>query len=237
MKMKYLIISDLHSVDLDKVGETINFLSFDSLICLSDFDSLDTLRQFRKIEEKRTKEGLETIILPGNHDDAVLRNISVLSPRLTAIGKTIEDLHYELISDQELFSYLAEINKVKIRKLNFRKNYKVILMHGAYDGNMSTGGQHKSLWARLRSEEDYLNNFNLLKKNKMKGMIRGHDHYQGFIELVNDHVVINDLEKNKSYEMKNIFIINPGPLCDGNYATIETEKGKSPVVKFEKLRQ
>lgn len=251
--MKYAIIGDLHGTELSDLERALNFENPDFIICTGDFEKTTTIHQFKNLEEKYQKSGKIIIKVPGDYDYSILNNISIKFKTLNIEGKNISQLHEELIQDPIAKQYIDELvnsknpkytnNKVTIfiDEAKFDKEYKTLIIHGAYNGTYLTGCQKniKDLCLHLVTIDDYLKNFIEMEKKGYKIMIRGHDHYP--IYVYNDPKegnVINSPETNGlTYSLLKVrkHIINPGGLFNRFFATIETENKKVPILKYHKL--
>ncbi len=90
--MKYAIFGDMHGIDLRALEAALGEEDPDSLICLGDFDQTKTIRQFIDIQDYYEALGKRVIVVPGNHDKAILKGESINSGALTKQGKSSYEL-------------------------------------------------------------------------------------------------------------------------------------------------
>lgn len=255
--MKYAIIGDVHGTELGDLERALSFENPDLLICTGDFDQTRTIHQFKDLEEKYQRAGKRVIKVPGNHDHAILSNLGISSGTLKRQGKNSFELHQELMKNPIARQYIDELvnsrdprytnNRVRIflDEDKFGKEYQTIVIHGAYDGDLSSfpscPENIRDLWMRLRTENDHSKNFNVMGQKGYKVMIRGHDH--DAVYVYNDPtkgIVAYTPEGNGStyrlFENRK-HTINPGALFDGLFATIDTRVPgeKVPILKYHEL--
>jgi predicted phosphodiesterase len=249
--MKYLFFSDIHGgnpIDLEKVIDKENI---DIIGNLGDYDLTDSINNWALMEEKYLNQGKKIITVPGNHDHAIFMGEYFYSQVVEGIGKDSDILNQELLEDKKAYEYIRKLlNSAQKKELyldneRFGDKYKTIVVHGGLDGNFNLNcPEHiRNLWYRIKCQDNAKDNFNAMKLEDYKIMIRGHDHKQDYIYKY----IKNNKEK---FDTPNIFknnleielkegqhIINPGPFYHGYYAIIDTNvKGKEfPVVKFCRL--
>ena len=255
--MKYAIIGDLHGKELGELEVALSFENPGVLICTGDFDQIKTINQFKDLEQKYKKIGKKVIKVPGNHDHAILCDLEINSGTLKMQGKNIHQLYQELMRDPVAHKYIHELvnprdplytnNNVRIflDEDKFGKEYPTTVIHGAYDGDLSSffdcPENIRELWFRLKTESDYKKNFNAMSKKNCKVMVRGHDHDPVYVyDDVYEGVVISMPKENKSvYRLFKYrkHIINPGALFNGLFATIDTKVlgEEVPILKYHKL--
>ncbi len=194
--MKYLMFGDIHGTDLEGMGQSILDEGFDVVLCTGDFDQVRSIRQFMEIENDLRKNGTQVLTVPGNHDHAVLKNLSIYSGALDMQDKTIDELHRELMRDPLAREFLEELvfsgkSGTAPHRYCFNldsekhgNEYDGILVHGGYDGDLHSlaGGPKglKNLWVRLRSEDDHAKNFRTMKDKGHTLMVRSHDHHPSY---------------------------------------------------------
>jgi len=254
IKMKYVLIGDLHGTELGDLEMALSFEDIDVLVCTGDFDQVKTIRQFMDLEEKYQRAGKKVIKVPGNHDHAILNNLGITSGTLNKQGKTSSELHNELISNSIAHKYIEKLVNPRNNEAEFfldesryGKEFKTIVMHGAYDGDLSgyfnCPEDIKNLWFRLETEEDYAKNFDIMnKENKnYKIMIRRHNHNADYVYNDSENGIISHTPENggEVYRLlKNRqYIINPGALFNGFFAIIDTnfDGQRAPILKYCRL--
>lgn len=252
--MKWAIFGDIHGRSLKELEDALDIENPGMLICTGDFDDTRSINQFIELENKYKEKGKEVVKVPGNHDYAILNNQEISSGTLGMQGKTIGELHNELINDKIAYDYIKQLiisenpNHTKNRARDFLdadkfgEDYQTIIIHGAYDGNLfsfpNCPDNLKDVWMRLNDSEDYSKNFNEMSKEGDKIMIRGHDHHP--IYVCHDPVkgIKEYIPENKSsFKLfKNLqHVINPGALFNGNFATIDTDLEENPILTYHKI--
>jgi len=255
--MKYAIFGDFHGTELGDLESALSFENPDLLICTGDFDRTKTIHQFKDLEEKYQKVGKQVVKIPGNHDHAALTGLVINSEAMRMQGKNSYTLHQELMNDSVAKQYIDELvnsrdpgctnNKVKIflDEDKFGKGYPTIVIHGAYDGDLSSfpdcPENIRDLWMRLETKNDHRKNFDVMNQKGYKVMIRGHDH--GAVYVYNDpnKGIVTHIPKGEGSAYR-LFkhrkhTINPGALFEGLFATIVTRvSGEDvPLLKYHKL--
>lgn len=241
--MKYALFGDIHGTELKDLEKALAYEKPDVLICTGDFDQMRSIHQFIDLENKYKKQGKIVVKVPGNHDHAILTGLYITSGTLMRQGKDCFGLHKELKNDSVAHNYIDDlVNSKELGKTNkrvglfldeyrFGKDFKTIVIHGAYGGDLSSfprcSKDIRDLWYRLNTKWDHAENFEVMGKKGYKVMIRGHDH--------NPVYTYNDLEKGivsyypktkgKSFRLlkERQHTINPGALFDGDFAIIDTD--------------
>lgn len=253
--MKYAIFGDIHGEELKDLERALDFENPDVLICTGDFDRAKTIRQFMALEERYMENGKSVIKVPGNHDHAILNNLPITSGALRRQGKSSYELHRELMEDSEARDYIDKLvnpegfytnNRVRtyLDKERFGSEYRTIIIHGAYDGDLSSfpacPEDIKDLWLRLKTKEDYRKNFEAMDRKGYRVMVRGHDHDPLYVYDDPDKGIVAYAPENGSaYRLfgHRKHTINPGALFDGFFATIDTQipGEKCPVLRYHTL--
>lgn len=256
-KMKYAAFGDVHGTDLGNLETALARENPDVLICTSDFDQPRIVRQFMELEDSYKKSGKEVIKVPGNHDHAVLTNSDISSGTLRRQGKTIWGLHNELMDDDVALNYINKLvygkddtysnNRVKIflDKEKLGEKYSTIVIHSAYDGNLSSfpgcPDEIRDLWVRLADDYDHEKNFNAMNDKGSKVMIRGHDHRAEYTYNDPEKGVVSYLpgEDGSTFRLfeKRQHTVTHGALFDGFFITIDTEvPGEDePILRYHNL--
>lgn len=196
--MRYLFVTDIHSTPLEPLETMIEAVKPQVVAALGDYDSVDTLRRLKNLEDKLRQQGVTVHILPGNHDDAICYGIPISSPEIP-ITTTFEALVDDFRKDPEMCGYLNKITgthcgRIKVNDSNGNE-YAVLLFHGALDATEETNERQilvidanfrqsynrpmsrpmRSLWYRLKTPQDHAQNFAAMKSNGFQMHIRGHD--------------------------------------------------------------
>jgi predicted phosphodiesterase len=255
--MRYTLIGDLHGTDLSKLENALGPENADVLVCTGDFDQTRTIHQFMELEQKYLKAGKSVIKVPGNHDHALLTGLEINSGAIRRQNTNFDELYDELLEDSEAWSYITRLvkssdprvtnNHVKtfLDKQRFGEEFQTVVMHGAYDGNLTSlrfcPPDVKNLWYRLRIEEDHRKNFEVMKQKGYRAMIRGHDHYPEYAYQDSSGRIVSDRpgESEAEYVLSKdkMHTINPGALLNGHFATIDTEISSKevPILKYHLL--
>jgi len=249
--MKYAIFGDIHGNELKELEQALRFENPDTLICTGDFDQVRSIRSYMELEQDYRNQGKQVITVPGNHDHSILNNLPIYSGTIAKQGKDCYKLHEELKEDKKAHDYLDNLvnsripgytnNKFRINLDKNLENYRSIIIHGAYDGDLMSNPyceeNEKDLWTRLLNPINHKSNFNKMDQKGYQVMIRGHDH--------NPEYTYNDEKKGiVSYSPSEGFFrlfpqrqhtITHGALFDGYFATLDTDLEKQPILKFHQL--
>ncbi len=256
-KLKYAILGDLHGVELTRPIDALRNENPDVLICTGDFDQTRTIHQFMDLEREYQSAGKRVIKVPGNHDHAILRNLGITSGTLRSQGKTSFGLHEELNADPVAKRYIDELVNPKdpmyinhgvrifLDKDVFGQLYQTIIVHGAYDGDLSSyhgcPEEIKDLWLRLIETRDHQKNFDVMDSKGDNVMVRGHDHEAVYVYEDPQKGIVAYEPSGKSSEYR-LFkhrkhTINPGSLFNGIFAMIDTRvPGEDvPILRYLEL--
>ena len=258
--MKYALFGDLHGTELKDLENALSTENPDCLICTGDFDQVKTIRAYMQLKDRYEAEGKKVITVPGNHDIAILNNQDIESGTIMKQGKTSHVLHEELVNDPATYTALKELVYSKHPKFTnhgigiyldqerFGKGFKTRIIHGAYDGNLSSYPDcprgERELWARLISSEDFIKNFFEMRQRGCNVMIRGHDHDAFYARDVCDEhptgfISYNPWEETSGFRLlkHKTHVINHGALFRGSFATIETRSSAEdcPILKYHEL--
>ncbi|MCK4635102.1 MAG: metallophosphoesterase [Candidatus Aenigmarchaeota archaeon] len=255
--MKYFIAGDFHGSNLEGLEFEIEKIDPDVAIFTGDYDQVKTIHQARAIQKDLKRKGKKVVNVPGNHDEAILNDMSIWSGTLRRQGKTSEELHEELMQDKEAKDFIDGLvnskipgytnNRVRIHldEEQFGDLYQTIVIHGGYDGSLRSWPncpeEIKNLWVRLNNQFDHKKNFDVMESKEYKVMLRGHDHEPSY--------TYNDPKKGiVTYEPKGegdfyrLFehrqhTITPGAFFDGWFALIDTKRPgeKVPTVEYRKM--
>ena len=117
--MLYLIVSDWHGIDPEKVRECVG-TNYDAFISLGDHDLASTLRGCMEWEREFQSQGKMTISLPGNHEHAILHKMDIFSSHFIEFASGDDDfkrwavdtyyLHQKLVDDPEVMEVYGKGN-------------------------------------------------------------------------------------------------------------------------------
>ena len=123
---------------------------------------------------------------------------------------------------------------------------KALIVHGGLAGSCGkySDEDKNRVWYRQESIQDFEENFKKMGDTKI--MIRGHDHDAQYIRKdPQTGTVSYDIDFNSPETTTSFFrlfehrqhIVNPGALCDGQYAIIDTavDGETSPILSFHKF--
>ncbi len=252
--MRYAIWGDMHGKDLGSLDQALEDIDPDVLICLGDFDQVKVIQQFMDLQKKYQSIGKEVIVVPGNHDHAILVNLDIYSGTITAQGKSSQQLHDELMDSPLEDKFLEKLvfnsessNSEHLKRTfaldpeKFDSRYPTIVVHGALAGNSSSylfcPKNFKPLWFRLRSKSNLKANFAAMKNKNFKVMIRGHDHQHLYVyDDPQKGIVTYEPRLDSEYRLfqHRSHVINPGAYFDGYFAHIDTS-GNVPVLRYFKV--
>lgn len=250
--MKYFIFGDIHGRNLNDLEESLTYFSPDALICLGDFDQVSSVRQFMKLEEEYTQKGKIVIKVPGNHDNSIFKNEPIYSGALTSQHKTSQELYYELKKDPVAYNYIEKLLNLDgiaknffLDEKKFSNEYPSVVIHGAYNGNLSSCPRCRYpwtyLWYRLDGSWGVNQNFKAMKKNGKKIMIRGHDHnpMHASYDSANETICHWTSDRYSPIQLSKELqhVINPGAFYKGNFALIDTNVSNEncPILTFHKI--
>jgi hypothetical protein len=252
--MKYLLFGDIHSERLTQLDRIIQSENPQVILCTGDIDSISTIHELRDIELKFISLGKQFIKVCGNHEYSIYHDdVDLSSEELDILGKSSEELHKELMNDPVARQYIAETVNTKenilgrnffIDSNKYGKRYPTILVHGALKGNLSSYPdcpiEIRNIWARLENTIDYVKNFDAMKAEGLRIMIRGNDHVQTYAYMnENDKksVITRKIPKlNEKYRLARNYmhVIEPGSITQKMCAVIETGlSGETePILKY-----
>ena len=251
--MKYVGLGDIHGAlnKLKEIEKAINVIEPDYVLITGDFDQTKVIHEVMNMEQNLKERGIEVKIIKGNHDDAIENGIEIYSGTLWEQGTNSRFLHYELLEDEEAYNFIKNLKDEEtfcLDKEKFGKAYETVLIHGGYDGDLSScpgcSDERKKYWVRFREgergKEDYNKNFKKMEEFEKDIMIRGHDHKPQYAyQDPRKGIVIYDVDNGTMFRLfKNRkHVITTGALYDGWYVVINTEfSGEDvPVAIYNKL--
>lgn len=258
--MKYAMFGDIHGTELGNLEGALSSENPDCLICTGDFDQVKSIRQYVELKDRYEAIGKTVIAVPGNHDYAILNGYQINSGAIRRQGKNSFELHEEFKNDPFTYNRLRGLVDSKHPKYTshgigiyldpkrFGKDFKTRIIHGAYDGDLSSSpgcpDSIKELWARLKSSEDFIKNFRAMEEGGCNVMIRGHDHDAFYAHDICDghpqgFITYNPWKETSGFRLlrERRHVINPGALFKNFFATIETgvPGEKSPILKYHEL--
>ncbi|MFC1539024.1 metallophosphoesterase [Candidatus Latescibacterota bacterium] len=68
---KICIFGDIHGRRLIEFDNKIENDNIDIIVCLGDFDLIETIHEYMDFEKKYLKAGKKVITVPGNHDEII----------------------------------------------------------------------------------------------------------------------------------------------------------------------
>jgi predicted phosphodiesterase len=215
--VKHIVFSDVHGRNTAPIRKKLETREVDVGICLGDFDRTATANEIKSLQEDYTMH-----VIPGNHDYSHINKVRIGSSTMSKQNINSEMMWEEWEDDKEARNYVKDL--LKRTKFNFEiGGNKTLVVHGGLGGNYQAAPAE--LWYRIKTDQNYLDNFGKMSESDIKIMIRGHDHESQFIALDS----INGLKKYSTTGYKHkIFsnqahIVNPGAYCNGNYAIITSD--------------
>lgn len=245
--MKYLLFGDIHGKPLDGIESIISLEDPDHLICTGDFDLTDTIHEMRSLEQMCTYLKKPMIVLPGNHEHAILNGYFIRSDATEHLEYSDEDLFNKVKEDQVAFHYIKNLFGRKVKNLTaanifldimkYGGTYNTIVIHGALDGeDMECPDDVKDVWQSLYTESDHKLNFKKMKELGHTLMFRGHDHKPSYARMSKDDILFLESPAEGKYNLEKecLHTITPGAYCDGFYALIYSGEDIS-IVDYRKI--
>ena len=191
-------LGDIHGTRLEHVATALQHLNVapDALLCTMDLDQVLSMQDLLQMEQRYQTAGKQTLLVPGNHEAAVIHRIGIDSSTYrkshqdTNILQLIEALNLPAFSElkQDIENRL-EIDGGQRIELAPDDGFSGLLIHGALDGKEEKYlseypaelQQHvrarTDLWLRLETDVHLRANFAAMQAAGLKVMLRGHDHY------------------------------------------------------------
>jgi predicted phosphodiesterase len=232
----HLVIGDIHVKNVSDLEKEIDLERLDSLICTSDFDSVDSIKDYLSFRDKAKKEGAEIIGVGGNHDDAIYNDTSIASTTIGGPYKEFEEIVDELRSDKTARDHIKRIldNPVKETEIN---NMNTVVVHGGLAGNLRSfpacPKDKQVFWNRLYRKKDYENNMELMDQKGYDLMLRGHDHEPEIVKSSPEGLNYIYPDDGEEYNLsEDRTILTHGAFLDGWYLTIEDDKARYENINY-----
>ncbi len=213
-------VGDIHGARLAHLEEALGTLGVKprALLCTMDLDQVLCVQDLVDLEQRYRQAGQATVLVPGNHEAAIIHRIGIDSATYrkkrqdTHILALIEAIH--MPGFRPLRRFLEE--KLAIRggvpvALGADPGFPGLLIHGALAGKeekyihefppelQTLVRERFDLWLRLETDEHLRANFAAMRQRGIDVMLRGHDHYVGLRsetgegELCSHQVIINQV--------------------------------------------
>ncbi len=203
-------VGDIHGCRLSHLSAALATLGIEpaGLLCTMDLDQVLAIRELRELEKRYTERGRTALLVPGNHEAAIVHGIGIDSAtyRQARQDTTI----FELIEKINLPDF-AELRAYVERKLalvggqpmllDAAGEYPALLIHAALSGRQERYidefpaplqahvRERTDLWLRLVERAHIDANFDAMKKRGLHTMVRGHDHYTALRSVGDDGVL------------------------------------------------
>ena len=260
---KTIILADAHFAPIYQMSNYVEREISDNsrIIFLGDF--ADNIKNIDYLSVLQRKKPDEITILAGNHEESPVEGFIITSGLFEDVKKEPEEVYNEIIRSPN-FSFIEELvrkekeefhKQKKIKTINI-SNYKIGLVHAAPLKYAPVKEANPYFWSRLLNTEtnDYnlnrvLETFKYMTKNRLQGLLRGHDHEPALFILNKDKGLIEySLRGKVQYSRRgkravqideipislriidpvkeeDLFIFNPGPFAFGLYGEIEEQDG------------
>lgn len=241
---RYLIFGDIHGRDITEISFEIMSRKPNCVICLGDFDFPDNLRNYMTLEKNLNRKGIQTIYVPGNHENTIVnREDNVFSECLKKINTSIveQTSRFHETEFKEQLNYISQL-------LNEENSFKTInigglrslVMHAAPVGTIEYSGPKdaEKFWTRILDEEDVVLNHNILQEYGYKILLRGHDHVSRYSTVFPNGDIYNKqncFENSIPLCPNSQHIITVGGYYFGEFATIDEFTNQSPRLTFHQL--
>ena len=240
--MSLAIISDIHGVDnLSSLLEEIEHKHKPkSYLFLGDYDTAEAIRDLMKFSDYLAKKKKECIILPGNHDHALVTNLEISSPIFRIRRIYFSELYQDLQNHPEEKAFLEKVvnsDFYKVFRINcLGKKDNALAVHGGFYGRNYEDLDDKTsmLWYKASRSDFIKDNLRALELMGLKVMIKGHDHDSFITSYGNSELNVERPSGNGDcfpIERNKLHIVGVGSLFEGDYAVIRTRE-KIPVVEF-----
>lgn len=250
--MKSIIIADAHFREINYARDLIDdaISTGGQLIVPGDFsDEYDNITTLKELKEKYDES---ICIVPGNHDENVVNTKGeILSPMYSERGIKYSS-HLARIKRSKSYDFLETIvneNKglFESREHPQTKIDGVIIYHAYPDFNFQN--YYATMWYRMRNAKFKYKNSRMkhilkkMRRNSIKGLVRGHDHdpmivilrdEELIISTLNDHTRIKGIftQKTKQSVLNNpirieendVFMFNPGLYQEGFFGEITNDE-------------
>ena len=189
---------DIHGARLSIMRAALKDLEIkpQRFLCTMDTDQVLSIMDVQRMDDELLGAGMEAVIVPGNHEDAIVFGIQIGSATYrknrqnTNIAELTEDMERP-----EFAGYLAYVKeKLRIKGglrcfLDANGAYPSIIIHGALSGKQEKYlhefeealqehvKDRSDLWLRLEDHSHIRQNFTSMAALGIQCMVRGHDHY------------------------------------------------------------
>ena len=245
--MKYLLCGDFHGFGIPALERVLCEIKPDVVCCTGDFDRVETILQYKEIEQRLRTEGVRVFNVPGNHDHAHRNGLDLISKNIDALGRTSEQLRKELEENPIAGSYIDQLltqyeHRFYIDADKYADSFSVILIHGGLHAEALSAAagrfpsETRRLWYRFASKYDHLINFCAMEEEGVNIMLRGHDHEPAFAQRTETGTFVFPSVEGNSFPLHRgkFYTITHGAMKEGFHVVIDTAE-EVPVVSFCKL--
>ncbi len=239
--MKTLIFTDIHGKSLAPLEEIVLDEKVESIICLGDFDTNETVHEYLSFRKKWLSEGKTVSSVCGNHD---VWNYFKLPMNIHSLPLSSMELQEQIHADAEVLDFYREILPKTQHQFSFGKR-NAIALHGAFFGKNivfyhplpdklrkivpdSTMWQYLFDYSWVAGDNAPLKyiveeNFQEMKQKGVSIIFRGHDHASLAI-ADSPYEALYDEYQEVLLHAKRDYIINIGAWVHGKYALYDEEK-------------
>jgi len=191
-------LGDIHGSRLAPMKQALSELEVqpNRLLCTMDLDQVLSMHELREYEVSFDLRGFDALVVPGNHEDALVSGIAIDSGtyREEKQETTIHELAERLnrVENRSLRSYVE--TKLRIRgglrlQLSEVEDFPAVIIHGALCGKeerylhefpaqlQAHVKARGDLWLRLETGDHIRGNFAVMRDQGIRTMFRGHDHF------------------------------------------------------------
>lgn len=213
-------VGDIHGTRLRGLEQALAALQVepDALLCTMDLDQVLAIQELAELERRYRDAGRPALLVPGNHEAALLFRIGIDSATYRPAQQNINIL--ALIEAIHLPDFL-HLRRFVEDKLEIRGGLRIcagaggqwpgLLIHGALAGKQERYihefppelQEHvrtrSDLWLRLESHQHLQANFAAMREHGVELMLRGHDHYAAMRsedaagQVCSHQIVINEI--------------------------------------------
>lgn len=223
----HLAFGDIHGTNPSDLEDSADFQEVETVICTSDFDYVDSIKEYLALKEEKQREDIDFIEVPGNHDSAIYNNRKIKSSHIGTPYKEFNELVEDLRNDKEARDFVKNLLDEPVQETEIN-GMDTVIVHGALAGNLRSypgcPKDEQPLWNRLYETSDYEENLEIMERKEYDLMIRGHDHDPEIVRTYNGEIDYLFPEEPSSYELdgdKNI--ITHGAFVDDWFLQIEDQ--------------
>lgn len=191
-------VGDIHGTRISHLRDALRALTITpaGLLCTMDLDQVLAICDLRNLEKRYIDEGRTALLVPGNHEAAIIHGIGIDSATYrkqrqdTSIFELIEKINLPDFAEvREYVEHKLAIVGGQPMLLDGAGEFPALLIHAALAGrqerymeefpeDLQTHVRERwDLWLRLVDREHLEANFSAMEERGLHTMVRGHDHY------------------------------------------------------------